>query len=239
VKNGEVFDGFEVRYIPRLNNRDADHLAWIASSRSPIPPDVIIKKLIKPSVKAVKTLRETNLMIIDGTEQQPEIDWMSPIKAYLGNQPISNNNVEIERIARKSRMYHLIDRVLYRQGANDMMMKCISKGKDNQLLWDIHSGVCGAHSSWRSIVGKTFRHGFYWRIAKDDAMEIITKCKECQFFQKPTTKHANPLRPMDLSWPFAVWGVDIIGILPKAPGCFRFLFVGIDMFTKWMEATQW
>jgi hypothetical protein len=59
-------------------------------------------------------------------------------------------------------MYHLIDRVLYRQGANDMMMKCISKGKDNQLLWDIHSGVCAAHSSWRSIVGKTFRHGFYW-----------------------------------------------------------------------------
>jgi hypothetical protein len=47
----------------------------------------------------------------------------------------------------------------------------------------------------------------------------------------------NPLRPIDLSWPFAVWGVDIIGILPRAPGGFRFLFVGIDTFTKWMQAT--
>jgi ribonuclease HI len=33
----KFFDGFEVRYVPRLNNRDADHLAWIASSRAPTP----------------------------------------------------------------------------------------------------------------------------------------------------------------------------------------------------------
>jgi transposase InsO family protein len=28
-----------------------------------------------------------------------------------------------------------------------------------------------------------------------------------------------------------------VGILPRAPGGFRFLFVGVDTFTKWMEAT--
>jgi hypothetical protein len=121
-------------------------------------------------------------MIIDGAKQQPEIDWMRPIKVYLHNQPISNHNAKIERIARKSRMYHLIDEVLYRQGANGMMMRCISKEEGSQLLQDIHSRVCEAHSSWRSIVGKVFRHGFYYLITKDDAMEIITKCKDCQFF---------------------------------------------------------
>jgi hypothetical protein len=80
----------------------------------PTPLDIIIEKLTKPSVKVVETLKETDLMIIDGAEQQSEIDWMSPIKAYLDNQPISNDDAEIERIARKSRMYHLIDGVLYR-----------------------------------------------------------------------------------------------------------------------------
>jgi hypothetical protein len=110
----KFFDGFEVRHVPRLDNRDASHLAWIASSRAPIPSDVIIEKLTKPLVKALEPLREADLMIIDGAEQQPEIDWMSPIKAYLDNQPISDDNAEIEHIARKSRMYHLIDRVLYR-----------------------------------------------------------------------------------------------------------------------------
>jgi hypothetical protein len=29
----------------------------------------------------------------------------------------------------------------------------------------------------------------------------------------------------------------MIGILPRAPGSFRFLFIDIDTFTKWMEAT--
>jgi hypothetical protein len=81
----KFFDGFEVRYVPCLNNRDTDHIAWIASSRAPTPSDVIIEKLTKPSVKAVEPLREADLMIIDGAEQQPEIDWMSPIKAYLDN----------------------------------------------------------------------------------------------------------------------------------------------------------
>jgi hypothetical protein len=28
-----------------------------------------------------------------------------------------------------------------------------------------------------------------------------------------------------------------VGILPRAPGGFRFLFVGVDTFTKWMEGT--
>jgi hypothetical protein len=81
-------------------------------------------------------------------------------------------------------------------------------------------------------------HIFYWPTGKDDVMEIVTKCKECQFFQKQTMKHVNPLRPIDLSWPFTVWGIDIVGVLPRAPEGFKFLFVGIDTFTKWMEVTS-
>jgi hypothetical protein len=101
----------------------------------------------------VETLRETDLMIIDRPEQQPEIDWKQSTN--------SDDNVEIERITCKSRMYHLIDGVLYRQGTNGMMMRCISTDEGNWLLQDIHSGVCRAHSSLRSIVGKAFQHGFY------------------------------------------------------------------------------
>jgi transposase InsO family protein len=67
-------------------------------------------------------------------------------------------------------------------------------------------------------------------------MESITKCKDCQFFQKQNTKHGNPLQPIDLSWPFAIWGINIVGVIPRAPGGFRFLFVTIDTFTMWMEA---
>ncbi len=115
-------------------------------------------------------------------------------------------------------------------------MRCISRKEGIQFLGDIHKGVCGSHSSWRSIIEKAFRHGFYWPTAKDDVMEVIKKCKDCQFFQKQTMKHANPLWLINLSRPFAVWGIDIMNILPRAPGGFKFLFIAIDMFTNWMEA---
>jgi hypothetical protein len=66
---------------------------------------------------------------------------MSPIRAFLDNQPPSDDNAKVERIARKSRTYHLIDGVLYQQGTNDMMMRCISREEGIQLLQDIHNGV--------------------------------------------------------------------------------------------------
>jgi hypothetical protein len=49
-------------------------------------------------------------------------------------------------------------------------------------------------------------------------------------------KHANPLQLIDLPCPFAIQGIDIVGILPKALGGFRYLFVRINTFTKWIEA---
>jgi hypothetical protein len=180
----KFFDGFEIRYVPRLDNRDADHLAWIASSRAPTPPDVILERLAKLSVKATEPSKDISFMVIDGSDQQSGCDWMNQIRSYLENQPLADDDAEIERIACKFRMYHLIDGVLYMQGANGMMMRCISKGEDIQLLRDIQSGVCGAHLSWRFIVEKTFKHEFYWPTTKDDAMEIVAKCRDCQFFQK-------------------------------------------------------
>jgi hypothetical protein len=110
----KFFNGFEVRYVPWLDNRDADHLVWIASSRAPTPPDVILERLTKPSVKATEPSEDTGLMVIDGPDQQSGFDWMSQIRSYLENRPLAEDDAEIERIARKCRMYHLIDGILYR-----------------------------------------------------------------------------------------------------------------------------
>jgi hypothetical protein len=53
-------------------------------------------------------------MVIDESEQEPTYDWMSLIMMFLDNQPSSDKNVEVERIVRKSKMYLLIVRILYR-----------------------------------------------------------------------------------------------------------------------------
>jgi transposase InsO family protein len=38
-----------------------------------------------------------------------------------------------------------------------------------------------------------------------------------------------------VTWPFVVWGVDIIRPLRKAPGGYTHLLVAIDMLSKWVE----
>jgi hypothetical protein len=83
---------------------------------------------------------------------------MSLIRAYLDNQSPSDDNAEVKCIACKSRMYHLIDGVLFHQDAHGMMMKCISREEGIEMLEDVHRGACGSHSSWCSMVGKAFRH---------------------------------------------------------------------------------
>ena len=37
-------------------------------------------------------------------------------------------------------------------------------------------------------------------------------------------------------WPFAQWGIDIVGPLPLGKSQVKFLLVAIDYFTKWVEA---
>ena len=37
------------------------------------------------------------------------------------------------------------------------------------------------------------------------------------------------------SWPFTCWGLDMIGPFKPAPGNFKFIFVQINKFSKWIE----
>jgi hypothetical protein len=64
----KFFDGFKVWYVPYLDNRDAGHLAWIASFRASTLPDVIIEKLTKPSIRPAEEavdIVKPDMMIID------------------------------------------------------------------------------------------------------------------------------------------------------------------------------
>ena len=61
--------------------------------------------------------------------------------------------------------------------------------------------------------------------------------KPCQFHSKKIYLPAQDLQTIPLSWPFSVWGLNILGPFPRAIGGFEFLFIAIDKFTKWPEVT--
>ena len=62
------------------------------------------------------------------------------------------------------------------------------------------------------------------------------RCEKCQKFSHSLHQPAQDLSPLSSPWPFAQWGLDIVGPLHRAPGNKRWLIVATDYFTKWIEA---
>jgi uncharacterized protein YbjT (DUF2867 family) len=86
------------------------------------------------------------------------------------------------------------------------------------------------------MVRKAFQQGFYWPTTTSDAVQIVRSCKGCQYFARQVHTPAQELQTIPITWPFAVWGLDIFRPFKKALGGFTHLLVGVNKFTKWIEA---
>ena len=67
-----------------------------------------------------------------------------------------------------------------------------------------------------------------------EAQEYVRKCDQCQRFAPNIHQPGGVLNPLSSPWPFAQWGLDIVGHFPKVIGNKKYLLVGIDYFTKWV-----
>ena len=68
-----------------------------------------------------------------------------------------------------------------------------------------------------------------------DAADYVRRCEQCQKHAPLIHQPASRLNPVSSPWPFAKWGLDILGPFPQATGNRRFVLVAIDYFTKWAE----
>ena len=69
-----------------------------------------------------------------------------------------------------------------------------------------------------------------------DAQAYVKAYDKCQRFSNFIKQPSEELTPTMAPWPFAQWGLDIMGPFPTALRQLKFLVVGIDYVTKWVEA---
>jgi transposase InsO family protein len=103
--------------------------------------------------------------------------------------------------------------------------------KDKSCCKKYTRGACGHHAAHRALVGNAFRQRFLLA----DATRIVRSCQGCQFYARQAHLSAQALQTIPITWPFAVWGLDLVGPLQKAPEGFSHLLVAIDKFSKWIE----
>ena len=69
-----------------------------------------------------------------------------------------------------------------------------------------------------------------------DTKDYITLFGKCP---RHANMHITPpaiLTSVTSPWPFAWWGIDLLGAFPKATGQLKYLVVAVDYSTKWIEA---
>ena len=116
-----------------------------------------------------------------------------------------------------------------------MLQRCVSSAEGQEILLDIHQGECGHHASSRALVAKAFRHGFYWPTALKEAKELVGKCNGCQRYATKIHMPSAELKTIPITWPFSVWGLDMVGPFKPARGGMTHILVMVDKFTKWIE----
>jgi hypothetical protein len=87
--------------------------------------------------------------------------WITEIQTYLKDNILPDDMAFADQIARLAKRYTLVEEDLYRRGANDVLMRCITQEEGCELLIKVHGGECRNHASSYTLVGKTFQHRFY------------------------------------------------------------------------------
>ena len=209
--------------VPREENMKADALANEASANESM--DKFDEVQYMPSIYLLEVQQ------IEGEE-----NWMTPIIAYLKDGRLPEGKDEVRRLRIKSAKYVLIDEVLYKRSYSQPYLRWLAPDEANYVLREVHKGECGNHLGARSLVHKVIHAGYYWPTVQADAKANLKVYNQCQRFSNIPRQPSKYITPVMALWPFAQWGFDILGPFPIGTKQMKFLVVGIDYFTKWVEA---
>ncbi|RVW61350.1 hypothetical protein CK203_032063 [Vitis vinifera] len=125
---------------------------------------------------------------------------------------------------------------LYKRSFTGPYLRCLGHSEAQYVLAELHEGICGNHSGGRSLAHRAHSQGYYWPTMKKDAAAYVKRCDKCQRYAPIPHMPSATLKSISGPWPFAQWGMDIVGPLPAAPAQKKFLLVATDYFSKWVEA---
>ncbi|KAG5565187.1 hypothetical protein RHGRI_001176 [Rhododendron griersonianum] len=219
---------FSIVRIPREENIEADYLSKLATAKEgAIPPNALIRYLELPSIFAI----DVQVQVIDYSNS-----WTGPIVDYITNGALPDDNVKARQLKIRAAKYLMMGDVLYRRSFSLPYLRCLIPLESTRAMEEVHQGVCGDHQGGRMLSYKLLRLGYYWPSMQKDYKSMVQKCEKCQRFANIIHGSPTVLTPMRGPWPFAQWGVDLIGPLPMAAGQVQHAIIAVDYFTKWVEA---
>ena len=151
--------------ISQGQNKHADSLATLASSLTEEVSRLIKMEVVKkPSIDI-----KMNVWVI--TVSKP--CWMDPIIEFLVENHLPSEGKEVERVRRVfARFWLSKDHRLYRKSFKGPYLLCLHPNKVNELLIELHEGVCGNHVEGQSLAHRAMTQGFWWPKMQRDAANL-------------------------------------------------------------------
>ncbi|XP_017420406.2 uncharacterized protein LOC108330432 [Vigna angularis] len=217
----KAFDKVDIQHIPREQNTRADVLSKLSSGREKGQLTTVVRQvLLQPSVECAS--------VSSGVQ-----DWRAGIREIMNRQDEGRmvGPGEAKRVAR----YLIVGDDLYRRGFSSPLLKCLGAEEAYYVMDELHNGVCGLHTGWRTLKARLLRAGYYWPTMEADTRAFVQKCVPCQEHSNNPHLPPHALHSISSPWPFAQWGMDIVGPFPAGRAQKKFLLVAVDYFTKWVE----
>ena len=145
--------------------------------------------------------------------------WMDSISLFLEKDVLLEEKSKADKVRRKAPRFWLSeDRKLYKRSFSGPYLLCVHPEMSKSLLEELHEGVCGSHTGGRSLSHRALTQGYWWSNMQKEVQEYVKKCDQCQRFAPNIHQPGGVLNPLSSPWPFAQWGLDIVGPFPKAVG---------------------
>jgi hypothetical protein len=81
-------------------------------------------------------------------------DWRAPIMAYLRHYYEPDNKNELTRLQQRARDYQIVRNGLYKISVLGPLLRCVSKIEGQEILQEVHVGICGGHIDARALAAK-------------------------------------------------------------------------------------
>ena len=143
-----------------------------------------------------------------------ESNWTTPTASYLKNGVLPDEKEAVRKLKVQAVRFILIKDVLYKRGFSRPYLRCLGNEEADYVMREVHEGICGNHSGSRSLVHKLVRAGYYWPTTQKDVKAFVKTYDKCQKFSNIIRQPTEELTPMTALWPFAQWGLDIMGPFP-------------------------
>jgi hypothetical protein len=212
----DYFEEIKFTHLGREGNHFADALATLAAMAT-----IDLGHRVQPVHVDIRN-NPTYCYSIEG-----EIDgkpWYYDIKNFVQKQeyPEGASKMDKKTLRRFAIGFYLDGEILYKRSFDGTLLRCLNATDARKALREVHEGICSTQASGHMMARKIQRADYFWMTLEKDCINYVRTCHKCQVHSYKVNAPPTPLFNLVFPWPFAMWGIDVIGPVNQKPA------MGID-----------